>query len=569
MSRNSETIFTNLPSINIQRSIMDINNDHKTTFNTGELIPFYWSECLPSDSVKIRTNKVIRLQTLLTPLMDSMYLDTFYFFIPARLTWTHWKEFMGENTASAYLPEITYRPPVIKCGASHGAVATGDLLDYFGCPLAAGTDTVYYSTIALPYRSYLLCWNEFFRDQNLQDPINVPLSDSDIDWKDAPVKTPLPVNRLHDYFSSALKAPAKNTAGFVTAMTSRIGGAVDPTDPTKIGTAVPVITGANRAYVSGDTFSALHVHAADGTTVLNGYASAGQARNSTDDGSVNVFGRISAGTGSDSLVPDNLWANLANINYGITIPDLRQAFQMQKFLEREASHGSRYQETLLSHFTVRAMDARIQRPEYLGGNRVPLNISQIVNQAQSDGEFLGDLGGMSLTTDSHFDVEYSCQEHGYILGLACVRYKSSYNQGYNRMLTRNTRFDYAWPEFAHLTDQAIKNYEIYYDGTDSDYDEGIFGYAERYAEYKYRPDYCSGEMRPGITNSLASWHLGDYYTGQVFLSDEWLRLSKNPVDRALAVTSNVSNQIFGDFYTECRWTRPLPVHSNPGFADHF
>lgn len=562
MSRNSETIFTNLPSINIQRSIMDINSDHKTTFDTGELIPFYWSECLPSDSVKIRTNKVIRLQTLLTPLMDSLYLDTFYFFIPARLTWNHWKEFMGENTGSAYLPQISYRPPVIKCGASHGAVATGDLLDYFGCPLAVGTDTVYYSTIALPYRAYLLCWNEFFRDQNLQDPINVPLSDSDISWKDAPVKTPLPVNRLHDYFSSALKAPAKNADGFVTAMTSRMKGGIDPTDPTKTGTAIPVMTGSAVLRTEEGTKYGMHF-------ISNGEIS-GAGYLSADNAFVNVNKSNAAPQSTtNAAVPDNLYSSFSGVSFGITIPDLRQAFQMQKFLEREASHGSRYQETLLSHFTVRAMDARLQRPEYLGGNRVPLNISQIVNQAQSDGEFLGDLGGMSLTCDSHFDVEYSCQEHGYILGLACVRYKSSYNQGYNRMLSRNTRYDYAWPEFAHLTDQEIRNYEIYYDGTDNDYDQGIFGYAERYAEYKYRPDYCSGEMRPGISNSLASWHLGDYYTGQVFLSDEWLRMSKNPVDRALAVTSNVSNQIFGDFYTECRWTRPLPVHSNPGFADHF
>lgn len=575
MSRNSETIFTNLPQINIQRSIMDIPQDHKTTFNVGELIPFYCAECLPSDSVRIRTNKVIRLQTLLTPLMSELVLDTFYFFIPNRLVWSHWKQFMGENTESAYLPEIIYRPPNILAGGDYGAVKTGDILDYFGMPLISSEATAGYRMIQFPLRGYWLCWNEFFRDQNLQDPINIPLGDSDINFGslDAALKKPLPVNRLHDYFSSALKAPAKNDAGFVTAWSTRgritsDSPYVNANDIAHKAFAAPVSTTAKTIdYVSGDTIPPLHGHRYDGAATS--YQGFGTARNSTDDGSENVVTRLTSGTAAGGFVPDNLYADLFYNQFGITIPDLRQAFQMQKFLEREASHGSRYQEVLLAHFSTKAMDSRLQRPEYLGGNRIPLNVSQVVNQAQASGEYLGDVGALSLTTDSHFDVEYACQEHGFILGLCAVRYKSSYSQGYSRQYDRVTRYDYAWPEFSHLTDQAIFNSEVYFDPTDEDYDKGIFGYAERYAEYKYAPDRVSGEMRPGISNSLASWHLGDYYTDQVFLSDEWLKMSKAPVDRALAVTSAVSNQVFGDFYIQARWTRPLPVHSNPGFADHF
>lgn len=577
MNRNSETIFSNLPSINIQRSVLDIPFNHRTTFNTGELIPFYIAECLPSDSVKVRTNKVIRLQTLLTPIMDSLVADVTWWFVPNRLTWTHWKEFMGENTQSAYLPEITYRPPQIICGSdTYGGISTGDILDYMGMPLQPGTEgSNWIKPIALPLRAYWLIWNEFWRDQNLQDPINVPLGDSDVYWKnvDAALKKPLPVNRLHDYFSSALKAPAKNADGFVTAVSSRQYYNTGNPFITAYGAAAshmaPIHTATvNMDFKTGDDYPGVHFHNnSDGTSKF--YGALGYVRNSAGTDTQ------AAVTLNDSLptnygaVPDNLYADLRFNAFGITIPALRQAFQMQKFLEREASHGSRYQETLLSHFTVRSQDSRLQRPEYLGGNRIPLNVSQVVNQSQSTGEYLGDVGALSLTTDSHFDVEYSCQEHGYLIGLICVRYKNSYSQGFDRSWYKETRFDYAWPEFSHLTDQAIRNWELYSVGSDGDYLNGVFGYQERYAEYKFKPSINSGEMRPGISNSLASWHLGDYYTEEPYLSDEWLQVSKAPVDRALAVTSAVSNQIFADIYCQCRWTRPLPVHSNPGFADHF
>lgn len=566
MSRNSEVVFTDLPQVNIPRSVFDIPQDIKTTFNVGELIPFYVNECIPGSSVKIRTNKVVRLQTLLTPLMDNLMLDTYYFFCSSRLLFNKWREFMGENTESAYLPEVQYTVPFVNIGSTAGAVETGDVLDYMGVPLRSASDTYSTSISALPLRGYCMIWNEFFRDQNLQSPINVNYGPASVDWKDFPIKKPLPVNRYHDYFSSALIAPAKNSDGFVTAYSSRIKS--DNSSPMKSSLdpdwiyKAPVFSGSTFMTDLGSKPVIGNLHKADSDETV-------RVTSLSTDG-VNYLTGSSSSLASDiGFYPGNMYADLRWNNYGITIPTLRQAFQMQKFLERDASHGTRYQEQLLAHFGVRAQDSRLQRPEYLGGNRIPLNINQIVNQASSSGEFLGDVGGMSLTSDSHFDVEYSCQEHGYIIGLMCVRYKASYSQGLERFWFKSQKFDFAFPEFAHLTDQPVLSGEIYMPGNDSDYTNSVFGYQERYAEYKFKPDKVTGQMRPGISGSLAAWHLGDYYTDKVYLSNDWLKVDKSNVDRALTVTSAVADQLFADIVVQARWTLPLPVHSNPGFADHF
>lgn len=569
MSINSEVLYSSLPSINIQRSVFDIPFDHRTTFNVGELVPVYFSEMLPGDSVKINTNKVIRMQTLLTPLMDTIELTTAWFFCPSRLTWSHWKEFMGENTQSAYLPEVEYRPPRIYYGLQSregvevdaGSIGVGSLADYIGVPVMRSgfvnqTGDWFLAQYA---RSYWMIWNEFWRDQNLQDPINIPLGDSDIDWKDLSdsMKGLLPANKFHDYFTSALKAPAKTSAGFVSAPVSGSLGGVAP-------------------VYAGDTTHSGSVDSIHGEMYSAG-SSTGSYRLSFNTTSDYTAKFVSGDVAVNGFHPDNLWAKLSSAsssaisNLGVSIPNLRLAFQMQKFLERESSHGSRYCETLLSHFSIRAQDSRLQRPEYLGGNQIPLNVSQVVNSAQSSGEYLGDVGGMSLTCDSHFDVEYSAQEHGVLVCCCCARYKHQYSQGLDRQLQRTTRYDYLWPEFCHLTDQPIYNREIFdHSPSGSEYNPGgIFGYQERYAEYRWKPSKSTCEMRPGVANSLAAWHLGDLYTDGVYLSGDWIKEDKTPVDRALAVTSAVSNQLFGDFFFQCRWTRPMPVHSEPGFADHF
>lgn len=563
MSRNSEEVFTNLPQVNIPRSVMDIPQDIKTTFNVGELIPFYVNECIPGSSVKINTAKVVRLQTLLTPLMDPIYLDTYYFFCPSRLVFDKFREFMGENTQSSYLPAVEYTIPAVKIGGTiegaDNSVKTGEILDYMGVPLKPSNAEYYYSINELPLRAYCMIWNEFFRDQNLQNPINVHLGTNSHFWKDFPVHDPLPVNRYHDYFSSCLIAPAKNSDGFVTAWSTRKRQLPDN----------PAGNAQYAAVYSGSLIHDKGSHPIVGDIVLSSGSNFGRMSATTEIKSNFLVPNFRSDDNEFGFYPTNLYTDLSYNQFGITIPNLRQAFQMQKFLERDASHGTRYQEQLLAHFGVKAQDSRLQRPEYLGGNRIPLNISQIINQASSSGEFLGDVGGMSLTTDSHFDVEYSVQEHGYILGLMCCRYKNSYSQGIERFWRKFNKFDYAFPEFAHLTDQPVYSEEIYSSPNDDEYNISVFGYQERYAEYKFKPNKVTGQMRPGITGSLASWHLGDYYTDKVYLSDSWLQVSKTNVDRALTVTSAVSDQLFADILVSARWTLPLPVHSNPGFADHF
>lgn len=575
MSRNENVLFSSLPSIDMQRSIFNMPQKIITTFNVGELVPFFLMECLPSDSIRINTSKVFRLQTLLTPIFDSLVADVYYFFVPNRLVWSHWKNFMGENTNSAYLDEVEYTPPKINVNGSKGLIASGDVLDYMGVPVWSSSNHFYNKLVAFPYRGYQLIWNEFFRDQNLQDPVNINTGDSDIDWKDvdADDKKCLPVNKLHDYFTSALIAPAKTADGFVAAYSNRRHGPAGAAT-TNPPFGIPIVTGDTRTETNS-TIS-LHGYALNsgGDKINSTYLQLSEARNSADDGKVNVIGRGSVESGvTGRFIPDNLWADTYNFGFGITIPALRTAFQMQKFLERDASHGTRYQETILAHFRCRAEDSRLQRPEYLGGNRIPLNIQQITNNAQSSGQYLGDLGAMSLTTDNHYDVEWSCCEHGFIIGVCCVRQQGHYYpQGVEHFWSRNTRFDYFWPEFSRLTDQPIRNWEIYAaqsSDADDNYGNEIFGYQERYAEYKMRLDKVTGEMRPGITNSLASWNLADHYTDKVYLSDEWIREDKSNVDRTLAVTSAVSNQILADFYVDCKATRPMPVHSVPGLADHF
>ena len=248
------------------------------------------------------------------------------------------------------------------------------------------------------------------------------------------------------------------------------------------------------------------------------------------------------------------------------INDLRYAFQLQKLYERDARGGTRYIEIIRSHFGVDSPDARMQRPEYLGGNRIPISIHQITNQSQGENEFLGDLGAMSLTTDKNSDFVKSFTEHGFVIGLCCARYDHSYPQGLERFWSRKTRFDYYWPVFANLGEQAILKKEIYLTGLDSDND--VFGYQERWAEYRYKPNRVAGEMRPGIDNTLDSWHFADYYESVPYLSDAWIREDKTNVDRTLAVTSQLANQLFADIYIQNETTRPMPLYSIPGLVDH-
>lgn len=580
MNRNVESHFSTLPSADIRRSILDRSSGHKTSFNVGELVPLYVDEILPGDSVKITTSKVVRLQTLLTPIMDNVYLDTYWFFVPNRLCWEHWKEFCGENTASAWSPSTEYQIPSIKSPA--GGWNSGTIADYLGLPVGVPMTSGKHLPSALPFRAYALICNEFFRDENLSDPLNIPLGDADQDGSNGDNYITDVVNggkpfraaKYHDYFSSCLPSPQRGKPPQI-----QIGGATFPagdfpvysksdvndmsslypgtTDELKQGTnSLKVFTGFFNNATSADTqFSPYFMS-------KSSYNPGGEQ----EENRVLIDETVSRRT---PLYPANLYAKLPEMELTsdgvININELRLAFAAQRFLERNARGGSRYVELLLSHFGVRSPDARLQRPEYLGGNRAPLQIHSVNNTAQSEKDFLGDLGANSVTSDVHFDVNKSFTEHGYIFCLGVVRYDHTYAQGLNRMWFRKSLYDFYWPVFANIGEQPVYTDEIYYDETKSD---DVFGYQEAWADYRYKPSIVTSEMRPQVTNSLASWHLADNYASAPTLSDGWIREDKNIVDRVLAVGSSVSNQVFADFYFQAIYTRPMPMYSIPGLIDH-
>lgn len=557
MQRNVESHFSQLPQANIQRSIFDRSSSYKTSFNAGELIPFFVDEVLPGDTFDITTAKVVRTQTLLTPLMDNLYLDTFYFFVPNRLVWDHWKEFCGENTSGAWAPTQEYTIPTVS--APEGGFSSGTLADYMGLPVGVNwkaSDPL--APSALPFRAYALICDHFFRDENLMDPLLIPTGDANQTGVNdsslsAPANggKPFVACRYHDYFSSALPAPQKGDPVSI------------PIDiPLFKQGHIPVTTIPYEAIDTPQDKERLIAYVAGGATTNNQFAVANARSVCVDSNNKLLVAGASANV--TPIAPANLAAILPEQNVNFTINQFRLAYTMQCFLERLARGGSRYSELLLSLFGVKSPDARLQDPEYLGGNRIPLSVTEATNTAQTEIDFLGDVGAKSVSSDVHSDFVKSFTEHGYVIGLMCVRYDHSYSQCLNRMWTRKKFTDFYNPMFANLGEVPIYKAELYATSATIADDSNIFGYQEIWADYRYKPNMVTGEMRPGVTNSLAHWHLADNYSTEPTLSAGWIVEDKSNVDRVLAVQSKVSNQFWADIFIKNKCTRCMPMYSIPG-----
>lgn len=584
MNRNTESHFSLLPRVDISRSRFDRSSSVKTTFNTGDIVPFFLEEVLPGDTFNVKTSKVVRMQTLLTPLMDNLYLDTYYFFVPNRLVWQHWKEFCGENTESAWIPETEYAMPQITSPADTGW-EVGTIADYFGIP----TGVANLSVSALPFRAYALIMNEWFRDENLQDPLVVPVDDATVAGVNSTTFVtdvakggkPYKAAKYHDYFTSALPAPQKGP---------------DVSIPVSLGSELPVYGTGDPLYLTDGNFTYpfLSVGQSLGSVSMTGTAIANSGAIGSKVGDIYANGNAfyseaNSGGGSanwkgkvmgvptkekmDSLaVPGLVGSGLVAVYDGAvsvaTINQLRLAFQIQKFYERQARGGSRYTEVVRSFFGVTSPDARLQRPEYLGGNRVPININQVIQQSGTESATTpqGTVVGMSQTTDTNSDFTKSFTEHGFIIGVMVARYDHTYQQGLDRLWSRKDKFDFYWPVFANIGEQAIKNKELYAQGTAED--DEVFGYQEAWAEYRYKPNRVTGEMRSSYAQSLDVWHLADDYSKLPSLSAEWIQEDASTVNRVLAVSDNLSAQFFADIYVKNLCTRPMPMYSIPGLIDH-
>ena len=552
-----------------QRSSFDRSFSHKTTFNVGDVVPVFCEEVLPGDTFSVDTAKVVRMQTLLAPVFDNMYLDTYYFFVPNRLTWQHWKQFCGENTESAWIPTTNYSVPTIS--APSGGFDVGTIADYMGLPVGvewSATDVN--APIALPFRAYALICDSFFRDENLQDPLVVDVTDANnvgtnSDGLSAPANggKPFRAAKYHDYFTSSLPSPQKGPA-------VSLGSAVSGSFPVYAGDIHGKYNIADNGVPVGLAFSHLTGSTVDYSVVGGMGGIDGTSFNFGNYGKVTTTDLIGsqAGRGYGNTFPSNLWTDVNLSGSSFSINELRLAVVTQMYYEALARGGSRYEEQIAQFFGVTNPDSRVQRPEYLGGNRIQLNVHAVTNTAQSEKDFLGDLGAQSVTGDRHSDFTKSFTEHGWVLGLVVARYDHSYCQGIERKWLRKDKFDYYNPLFARIGEQPVYNVEIYADAN-SLASKTVFGYQEAWASYRYAPNKASGELRPNVSGSLGHWTLTDNYSTQPTLSDTWISEDKTNVDRCLAVTSSLSNQLFGDFYFNFKCVRPMPMYSVPGALGAF
>lgn len=542
------------------RSKFDRSHQLLTTINEGDLVPIYCDEVLPGDTAKVQLNGLIRMSTPIYPIMDNCYMDTYFFFVPCRLLWEHWENMFGENDTNYWAEKTEYSTPKAKIKGT--GIENGTIGDYFGLPTEKALEVN-----ALPARAYAMIYNEWFRDENLEAPIMIGYKKTDDGGSSEDPKTdgskyanqpnftatesegalyatkPAKAGKFHDYFTSCLPSPLKS-------------------DPVEINLTGNAPVNAYASYpLTKENETSLDIRAFKTTTEAGGANNTLITIASAQGVSpVQLVGRNITSAGSNAY----LGADLSEVS-AINIQDLRMAIALQHIFEADARNGTRYREFLSGTWGVTSPDSRLQIPEYIGGQRIAINVNQVVQTSQTDpttGQALGNTAAYSLTTCSKQMVDYAATEYGYIIGLAVVRVEHSYQQGLATKWTRGGRFTYYDPRLAALGEQPVYNREIYAQGTAED--DEIFGYQECWADYRYKPSYITGEMRSNYKTSLDAWHYADYYDKLPRLSAEWIQEGTQNIDRTIAVTSEKSHQFLCDFYFTENWFREMPIYSIPG-----
>lgn len=545
MNRNNERHFNQIPQIKASRTRFNRDQTILTTFDSGKLIPFYVDEVLPGDTFNVDTTAIIRMTTPKYPVFDDAFIDFYYFYCPNRILWDNFKQFMGEVENTPWMPTKDYKVPQIKIeGKNEEAIPyENSILDYMGVPTKVKAA---FSVNALPIRAYVMIWNEFFRDENVDNAAVYKSNDEDITYSDYKDENDtenilkraytggrcLPVNKFHDYFTSCLPYPQRGPAvALPMEGNAPVFGYNTIQDAAKISEKIIL----NEPWPANNTTSFQNTEKAG---KLTGKGTDGQNKYITD-----AF----------------LKADLSSVT-AATINDLRKAVAVQQYYETLARGGSRYREQVQALWNVTISDKTVQIPEYLGGGRYHININQIVQTADNDKAPLGETGAMSVTPINESSFTKSFEEHGFVIGVCCVRHNRSYQQGLERFWSRKDRLDYYVPQFANLGEQPVKKKEIMLTGTATD--EETFGYQEAWADYRMKPNRVSGLMRSNATGTLDFWHYADNYKTVPTLSQKWMEEGKAEIARTLVEQNEP--QFFGAIRVANKTTRRMPLYSVPG-----